>query len=166
MAGVDSDEAFGAMIERHRRYMTKVAAGIVGPGEAEDVAQDAALLAWRHRDQFDGRHPGGWLATIVRNRALGLVRRRHFVTVALDHLPERADPAQEPEAGALAREVGEAILMALAACSDEEADALLRCCRDGQKYREAAADLGVPVTTINKRLHKARGRVKKSLGGG
>lgn len=160
------DEDFAAMLGRHRTFLLRVAASIVGPEDAEDVVQEACLRAWRGRAAFDGRAPGGWLATIARHAATDMLRRRHFVTVVLDHLPERADPAQEPEPAALAREVGEAIAAALATIPRDQADAVLRCCGDGQKYREAAGASGVPVTTIRARLNKARVRLRGLLAGG
>lgn len=159
------DEEFAVLLDNYRPLMLRVAASVVGREEAEDAAQEAALLAWRHRDAFDGRDPAAWLATITRRRCIDMLRRRHFVTVVLDHLPERADPAQEPEPAALAHEVGEAILLALAALSDRQADAVWRCCADGQTMGEAAAANGVPVTTVKMRLNAARQRLRALLAG-
>lgn len=159
------DAAFAAMLVNYRPLMLRVAASVVGDDEAEDAAQEATMLAWRRRASFDGTTPAGWLTTLTRNRCIDLTRRRQFVTVALDHLPERGDPAQEPEPSLLAREVGEAILSALATLSDRQADAVWRCCAEGQTYDQAAAATGVPKTTIRMRLNAGRSRLRALLAG-
>src|SRR6185295_10805597 len=57
------------------------------PGEAEDIAQDALLRAWRRRSTLrDSNRRKEWLATIVRNEAF----RQHSRT--------RPDPVAEVEA--------------------------------------------------------------------
>lgn len=158
------DDAFATMLVAYRPLMLRVAAGIVGPADAEDAAQESAMLAWRGRATFDGATPAGWLATLTRNRCIDLARRRRLVTVALDHLPERADADQEPESRLLAREVGDALLAALATLSDRQADAVWRCCAEGQTYDQAAAALGVPKTTVRMRLNAGRAKLRGLLG--
>lgn len=160
-----ADEEFAAMLTTHRAVMRRAAAAIIGDAEADDAAQEACLRAWRGRATFDGRAPAGWLATIARNAATDMLRRRHFVTVTLDHLAQRPDPAPEPEGTILAREVGEAILAALATLSERQADAVWRCCAAGQSYDQAAASLDVPKTAIRARLHTARVRLRTLLAG-
>lgn len=163
LAGGDKD--FVAMLECHRQFMLRVAASVVGAESAEDVVQDAALLAWRGWATFDGQNPGGWLATITRHRAVSTLRRRRFTTVVLDLLPGRADPAPQPEAATLAREVGEAIAAALATIPRDQADAVLLCDRDGLDYHEGAALLGVPKATVGTRLRRARLKLRGLLAG-
>lgn len=160
-----SDEAFTAMLTAHRVFMLRVAASVAGAEAAEDVVQDACLLAWRGRATFDGHNPGAWLATITKNRAIGTLRRRRFTTVVLDLLPQRPDPAPQPEATALAREVGEAIAAALTAIPREQADAVLRCDLDGATYAQAATATGVEKATIGTRVYRGRRRLRTLLGG-
>lgn len=159
------DADFAALLVNYRPLMLRVAAGIVGAADAEDATQEAAMLAWRSRATFDGATPAGWLTTITRHRCISLARRRRFVTVTLDHLAQRPDPAPQPEGAILAREVGEAILAALATLSDRQADAVWRCCALGETYEAAAASLGVPKTTVRMRLNAGRTRLRTLLAG-
>lgn len=164
LAGAD-DQEFAAMIGRHRVFMLRVAASVVGPDDADDVVQEACIRAWRGRASFDGRNPGGWLATIVKHYALSTTRRRRFVTVVLDALPDRPDPAPQPEAATLAREVGAALAAALGAIPRDQADAVLLCDRDGLEYHQAAAVLGTRKATIGTRLLRARIKLRGLLAG-
>lgn len=159
------DATFDTMLADHRPMLTRVAASIVGADAADDCVQDAALRAWRSRATFDGRNAGGWLATIVRNQALGSLRRRRFVTVALEALPDRGDRTPGPEALTLAREVGEAIAAALVQIPRDQAEAVLLCCGAGAEYHDAAAELGAEKATIGTRVFRGRRRLRTLLQG-
>ena len=45
--------AFGEWIRPHWPAMSRLAVRLAGPGEGEDVLQDALGLAWRKRESFD-----------------------------------------------------------------------------------------------------------------
>lgn len=159
------DDAFTAMLEAHSPMLTRVAASIVGVDSAPDCVQDACLRAWRSRATFDGRNPGGWLATIVRNCATGSLRRRRFVTVVLDALPERPDGRERPDDAALRRELGEALAAALAAIPRDQAEAVVLCCGQGVTYDEYGARFGIPRNTLGTRVLRGRRRLKTLLTG-
>ena len=56
--------------EAHRVCLRLAYRYASNPSEAEDIAQDALLRAWRHRSSLrDGDRRNQWLATIVRNEA-------------------------------------------------------------------------------------------------
>lgn len=70
--------AFAALVRRHQRGLF----GFLGrmglsQGEAEDLAQDSLLRAWRHLDQFDPHRAvfSTWLYTIARRLALNWLDR-------------------------------------------------------------------------------------------
>ena len=64
-------DAFERIVVRYRDVAVRVAAGIVGRDEAEDVTQDAFLRALHRIDQYRGTAPfRAWLMRIVTNTAL------------------------------------------------------------------------------------------------
>jgi len=70
------DQKFGMELEAALPLMRQTARlYIERPDDLDDVVQDAALLAWRHRGQ--ARNLSAWLHSIVRNAAHTMVRRRH-----------------------------------------------------------------------------------------
>ncbi|MDO3386979.1 RNA polymerase sigma factor [Gilvimarinus sp. SDUM040013] len=82
-----SDEAYTIMVERYHSLMVAVAAAIVGPSLAEDVAQDAWFSAHRALTKFERRASlKTWLLRIVSNEAITRAKResRH---IALDCSP-------------------------------------------------------------------------------
>ena len=96
------DAAFGALVRLHQRRAYAVARAItVEHEDAEDAVQDAFLHAYRALDRFDAAYPfGAWLARIVANAALDLVRRRKVRVT--EEIPAGAalpfsDPAEHAE---------------------------------------------------------------------
>ena len=74
--GGDMD-AFAALFEPMRRGLVRVAAGIVGDSEAEDVVMDALLKVWRALPGFrQSASVRTWTIRIVRNVALDALRSR------------------------------------------------------------------------------------------
>ena len=155
-------DAFGALVERHRDVVYRVAARIVGEGDAEDVAQDAFLRAFHRLSLFRGESPfRAWLLRIAQNAALNAVTRR------------RVDPLERPEeeaAGAGARKATERT-PADALEVSERRDRLARKLREmqpphravlvlrdieGLSYEEIAEVMETPVGTVKGRLHRAR----------
>jgi RNA polymerase sigma-70 factor (ECF subfamily) len=88
-AALDGErDAFDRLVSRHRREALRTAAFIVGPDEAEDVVQDASLLAFRALPTLKDRTKFlRWLLIITRFRALRVsraVRNRRAKTLPLD----------------------------------------------------------------------------------
>ena len=90
-------DAFATLVRRYQLPVLILARNILGDHhEAEDVAQDAFVDAYRHLDQFQESRSAfsTWLLTIVRNRCLKAMRKTRPVSVAV--IPEAADE-QLPE---------------------------------------------------------------------
>lgn len=126
------------------------------PSEAEDIAQDALLRAWRRRSTLrDSDRRNQWLATIVRNEAFRQhARVRPDLTAAIE-FHEGAEDEQVLAAVELADL--HAALELLSKCDRE----LLE-----MKYEEdltqatIARRLGIPEGTVKVRLHRARNKLR------
>lgn len=74
-----SQMALRILIERHSRFIRRLAFNILGDAqEAEDVAQETFLSAWRHRDGWTrgAAKFSTWLSRIAINKAIDQRRRR------------------------------------------------------------------------------------------
>lgn len=129
------------------------------PSEAEDIAQEALLRAWRRRSTLrDGERRKEWLATIVRNEAF----RQHERT--------RPDPVAEIETqeGAederIASTVERADLHAALEHLDEGDRQLLRLRYNEDLTQQAIARrLGLPDGTVKVRLHRLRLKLRLAM---
>lgn len=126
------------------------------PSEAEDIAQDALLRAWRRRSTLrDSGRRNQWLASIVRNEAFR------------QHARVRPDPTSSIE---LSEGAEDERVLAAVELADLHAALDLLGERDRRllemKYEEdltqgmIASRLGIPEGTVKVRLHRARNKLR------
>jgi RNA polymerase sigma-70 factor (ECF subfamily) len=159
-----AQEAFGVLVTRYQRPAYLVALSVTGnPEDAEDVAQEAFLVALRRlEDNRDPERFGGWFLTIVRNRARNLLRRER-IRKTEDLTPEIA-PGQGGPGEDLARwEIREHIEQALEGLSDVRKEVLFLHDLEGWKHREIGERLGIPDGTVRSHLHFARKYLRERL---
>ncbi len=126
--------------------------------EAEDVAQDALLRAWRRRSTLrDSARRNQWLATIVRNEAF---RQRQRARPEVSASIEALDGAEDDRVVATVERADlQAALRQLSA-----RDRLLLAMRYGEDLTQPAIArrLGIPENTVKVRLHRARDRLRRA----
>ena len=127
--------------------------------DAEDVAQEAAIRAWRRRDALrDGLRRDEWLGRITRNEA-----HRHRERTG------RESTLSEPLTGGatdrrLERLVdGAPVRDALAGLAGPERELLGLRYEDDLTQRAIADRLGVPEGTVKVRLHRLRRKLHATL---
>ncbi|HWM63662.1 MAG TPA: sigma-70 family RNA polymerase sigma factor [Solirubrobacterales bacterium] len=129
------------------------------PSEAEDIAQEALLRAWRRRSTLrDEGSRKQWLATIVRNEAFRL------------HARVRPDPVDtmETDVGVdderVLATVERADIHAALGCLDERERQLVRL-RYEEDLTQAgiARRLGIPEGTVKVRLHRVRNKLRREI---
>jgi RNA polymerase sigma-70 factor (ECF subfamily) len=128
---------------------------------AEDAAQSAFVTAWRKLPQL--REPAafpGWLRRVVLTECSRLTRGARVQTVPLEEGAAVASTAQSPEAHAEARELSASVRDALRLLPRGERIVTTLFYFDGRSHKEIADFLQVPTTTVAKRLHAARARLK------
>ena len=130
------------------------------PNEAEDIAQDALLRAWRRRSTLrDGARRKEWLGTIVRNEAF----RQHSRV-----RPDPVDTAEDCEGAEdeqILSTVERADLHAALKRLSERDRKLIELRYEEDLTQEAIARrLGVPDGTVKVRLHRLRHRLRKEMG--
>lgn len=129
------------------------------PNEAEDIAQEALLRAWRRRSTLrEGARRKEWLGTIVRNEAFRL------------HARVRPDPVETIEAregcedDRIVSTVERADLHAALKCLSKRDRELIQLRYDEDLTQEAIARrLGIPDGTVKVRLHRVRDKLRKAM---
>lgn len=131
---------------------------------AEDAAQEAFLEAYRNLDKL--REPAafpGWFRRIVFKQCDRITRARSFSTIPLDQAEERASEELTQAAALEQREMTNKILTAVDSLPDHERAVTMLYYISGYSQAEVAEFLDVPITTIKKRLHTARNRLREML---
>ena len=124
--------------------------------DAEDVAQDAMLRAFRAFDGFRGGDAKAWLLTIVRNCHYTAAGRRKTVPLPEDGDDEIASDAPSPEVSAIDADRARKLNRAIASLPDEFRETLILREMEDMSYREIAEVTGVPIGTVMSRLARAR----------
>jgi len=173
--------AFGSLVDRHRVSVFRTALAALGdPAEAEDVAQDACILAFRRLSGFrDESSFKTWLLAITWRQALTR-RRSVWHRWRQRHGGWAANgPAREPDAGEAVQQVAapglsaeqhllhrehvQAVAGAIRALSARYRDCLLLAASGEHSYEEIARVVGVRVGTVKWRVSEARRMVRERL---
>jgi len=147
------------LIRRHLRAAYAVALAVLNrPADAEDIAQDAFLIAIERLDECrDPARFSGWLVQIVRNRALHAVEKRKLRD-PVDHEGEIV--AHVPASDVVLR--GQ-LLAALATLTPVQREVVLLHDLDGWTHAEIADALGLTETNCRQHLFTARRALRARL---
>jgi RNA polymerase sigma-70 factor, ECF subfamily len=170
-ARAGDEDAFAELVVMHadRVYATLRRFGL-DPTEADEVAQEVFLRAWRGLPRFEQRAQfSTWLYRIAFNEAQRRLSRRaaRRVEPGVDRedpivtLPE--SPALGPEARALDREFAGMLERALGQLPDDWRMAVVLRDIDGLSTREAAEIVGVREAAFKSRLHRGRMQLRALL---
>jgi RNA polymerase sigma-70 factor (ECF subfamily) len=165
--------AFGALVDRHGCAVQRAALAVLrSRQEAEDVAQEAFVTAYRKLDTFRGESAfRTWLLKIAwreaqdRRRSLARRLRRFVAPAEEDHAPQatRGCPAQEEALAA--SELSNHVSRLLPGLPAKLRDALLLAATGEHTYDDMAAILDVPAGTLKWRVSEARRLLKERLAG-
>jgi RNA polymerase sigma-70 factor (ECF subfamily) len=159
-------DAFDALVGRHQaglvRYLTMM---LSRPADAEDVAQEALLRAYRALKDFRGQSAfRTWLYQIAGNAARTHLDRRR---TRQEDQPGDDEVFDVPSGESLERrlEAQDAVRWALAQLPDEWREAVVLRDMEGFDYKEIAESLGIPMGTVESRIFRGRQRLRELLTG-
>jgi RNA polymerase sigma-70 factor (ECF subfamily) len=152
--------AFEELIRRYQQMIHALTFRITGsPSDAEDLAQEAFIQAFRKLDSFRGDSQfSTWLYRIGINTCLNWKKSQQR------HAQLRHDWAQQPREDVdrnneLAARVQEALL----ALPPKQRAAVILTIYEGMNHAEAARALGCSETTVSWRVFTARKKLKRLL---
>ena len=161
----DARQAFGELLERHRRIVFKVAHTYAwDPDDRDDLAQEIAAQLWRAYPGYDpSRSFSTWMYRIALNVAISHVRfstQRDRHSVALDDnlhdvADERgADPETEQQLHALQQVI---------AGLDRINRALLLLYLEDRSNREIGDILGLSESNVSTKISRLKQRIRNDL---
>lgn len=155
-----------ALYHRYKRRVFALASRIAGPGDAEEVAQEAFIRIFRGLGRFRGDAAlGTWIYRLAVNAALSHRSRRPPVAESLD---ARQIEASGTTGGGAGAGEGDAALRArlergLAKLPAGYRTVVVLHDVEGLEHEEIATVLGCHVGTSKSQLHKARARLREIL---
>lgn len=169
--------AFELMMRRHNRMLYRVARSIVkDDAEAEDVLQEAYLLAYRGIEKFRGDAKlATWLTRIVVNEAIARSRKRsrRAEVIRLEGDTDGNDGAveenmneatpEQPEMSALRAEARRLLEKKIDALPDAFRTVFVLRALEEMSVEETAIAIGIPEATVRTRFFRARSLLRESL---
>jgi RNA polymerase sigma-70 factor (ECF subfamily) len=166
--GRGDPEAGRAFVARYQRRVYGLARSVMGdPTQAEEIAQEALIRAWRNVGSYDARRGSvsSWLLTITRNVAIDALRRKSAQPIDPSaslflNLPA---PGAEPVGTAIVTEDTDRVRAALRLLPDEQRRALLLAVFYGLSAREISETESIPLGTAKSRIRLSLKRVRSLL---
>lgn len=165
-------ERFEALAYPHMEALYNAALRLTRhPFDAEDLAQEVFLRAYRFFHQFEeGTHFKAWLFKILTNTFINHYRKRARAPQHVDFdKVQPYYPANTPEQGPAPASAsyedffGDEINQALQQLSEDFRWVVMLCDLEDFSYKEAAAVLDIPIGTVMSRLARARAQLQKLL---
>jgi RNA polymerase sigma-70 factor (ECF subfamily) len=147
-------DAFEAAVRPHYANLVRRLVVVLGDeDDAQDVAQEAYLRAFRSWDRFAGGDVRAWLYTIALRLAFNQLRRHRRWLAAIQRIEPRTwSDATDPDLWAALRDL-----------DPRTRTALLLNVVDGYTQREIGTILGVPEGTVASWLSRGRATLRREL---
>jgi RNA polymerase sigma-70 factor (ECF subfamily) len=162
---LDGDaRAFTELVDRHAAACLRFAGRMLGDrSEAEDVAQETFLRAFKALEAYDDRLPfRTWLFSILINRCRTMMsqRMRRERRVVFDN---EALERSSVEAAQSSMELREELNHAIAALSPEQREAFLLRHVEELSYEEIMSVTGAGMSALKMRVKRACERLQQQL---
>jgi len=156
----------GEIVRHYRESIHAMAWAILGDFHAaEDVTQETFIVAFEKGGNL--REPqalGCWLRRVAVSRCNRLMRRRRRLPMASLEMAGSAESHEPNPAEVLQqRERAVALLEAVRSLPEQHREAVVCFHMHDLSQREIARYCNVPRTTVKKRLHDARMKLRKNL---
>jgi RNA polymerase sigma-70 factor (ECF subfamily) len=167
--------AFDLLVRKYQHKVVKLVLRYVrNPAEAEDIAQEAFIKAYRALPQFRGDSAFyTWMYRIAINTAKNSLASRDRSPIRYDldltdpeeshSVQARLQDPDTPEGMALTEEIRQIVNSAIDALPEELKTAIVLRELDGLSYEEISAAMECPVGTVRSRIFRAREAIDKRL---
>lgn len=154
------EEAFDELVERHRRRIYSLVCRLASPAEADDLAQDVFIAAYKTLPGFRGESSfSTWIYRIAVHVCSHHLRKRRLDTTELDEEQADWEGGHDPEEAALSSELQRRVREAIGQLPYKLRVVVVLRDLHGLSYEEMAQVLGCPIGTIRSRLHYATQRL-------
>jgi RNA polymerase sigma-70 factor, ECF subfamily len=167
--------AYDLLVLKYQHKVVKLVMRYLrNPADAEDVAQEAFVKAYRALPQFRGDSAFyTWLYRIAINTAKNALaaRDRNPVSYELDlqgsddssDMVSRLKDPETPEGLALTEEIRDTVNHAIEQLPEDLRTAIVLRELEGMSYEEIAASMDCPVGTVRSRIFRAREAIDRRL---
>lgn len=166
-AAAGSASAFEAFYDATIGYAQALGRRMVRPADLEDLLAEVFFQAWREAARFDAQRGSAvtWLLTLVRSRALDLLRHQRASpeVEAMGDPPEIAGDGLGPDELMSGMQSGGRLHGALAQLSSNERWVLGLAYYRELSHREICEQTGLPLGTVKSLILRAQAKLREQL---
>ena len=158
-------QAFAHIVQSYQRPVYNLCYRMLGnQQEAEDATQETFIRAYTHLDRFNpDRKFLNWVLTIASNHCVDRLRKRRMTTTSLEDdpyvekvpMPESIDPHLSAERS----ETSDQVQQWIDQLSPDYRTPVVLLYWYGYSYEEIAQTMGISVSAVKSRLHRARKQI-------
>ena len=168
-------KAYGLLVAKYQRKLLRLVSRLVrDPAEAEDVAQEAFIKAYRALPSFRGESAFyTWLYRIGVNTAKNWLianRRRAPTATEMDNTEAESYGESDllrdvdtPERLLMSKQIADTVNLAMAELPEELRTAVTLREIEGLSYEEIAQVMDCPIGTVRSRIFRARESIAQKL---
>lgn len=163
LTAVGDHVAFADLYDRHAEAVARYLwAWFEDAGAVQDVVQETFVTAWQKASVVRVLDASAlpWLLATSKNHARNRIRK---VSKRRETDLEGWSSRLIDESSSADRDRLRWVMDEIAALSDIDRRICEMCLVDGRTYKDAAAELGHPVTAVAKRLQRAKARIRKAV---
>ena len=164
------DEAYRVLVERESANVISLCQRMLGdPYEAEDVAQEAFLQAYRSLPTWRADGPfGAWVWRIAMRMSVARLKKRPTDLRADPSRPQGwlvdTDRADDPVSRLLGAEQRHEVQAAIDTLPSAQRQVVSLRLFSDRSHEQISTETGVPLGTVKSRLHRGLTSLRKHLG--
>lgn len=170
----DPERGIKTLVDEYGALVAAVIRGrLLGRGfceqDIESCTADTISEFWLDLDKFDPEKGGirGWLCAMAGHNAADLLRKRakELGSVPIDEAAELIPDGFSLEGGFESREARDELIRAINALGEPDREILVRKYYLAQSSKDIAQKLGLTVTNVDTRTHRAVKKLRERFGG-
>ena len=164
-----NESVYAQLVDRYKNFVfTIVLRYVKGREDAEEVAQDVFIKAYRSLQDFRGASKfSTWLYTITTTTSLSFLRKKQLEVQSLDNEKVFAS-ADNIDSGMSANQIEQKskitmVNQAISLLSPDDAQVITLFYKGEQTLDEIAQIMGKETNAVKVQLHRARTRLKEKM---
>lgn len=158
--------AFAKLYEATSPLLYSVALRLIqDPSIAEEILQEAYILAWEKADRFQASKGTvvTWLATITRNLAIDYLRKKQLPTVPEEHAAHVEDATASPMLQAAGNEAKRLLKQSLSQLPENMSKAISLSYLQGYSYDEIGQLMNAPRNTVKSWIRRGIAKLNDAM---
>lgn len=162
---INKDEYYEHLIDSYQNLVYSICFKIVNDYfEAEDLAQETFISAYRHLDTFDRQYEKAWLCRIATNKCLDYLKKsdRQSIPTEDDYFLTQVNKEPTPEENILELEVKKQLSDRCKGLKSPYKEIALDYFYNEISAAEIAAKSGKNIKTVQTQIYRARSMLQKT----